>query len=440
MATPSTRPRSAKGFVAIDIDGTALVEKIDKNPLYGMLHAESHIRQTLIEYMKAAQAEGYDIIIMTARPELVEGPLGLIPMGTKATQSIVDYLKEGPGIDIAEVARAPAGLKGKKMTEVLAGYGANAVGMLFDDQLKQVADVQKQNNPRLFAFDINGKADLEQYIAKVPLYQGTNNPFHPQNIIDSVLESPTVLNDLKNTINQMNPNTHPKEVKIANQLLDELCIRLYEAQYRNYKPEIDWVNKSAVQISNLLGKIHRNEALTMSEINKTSRAIFHCDFDKVKPNSSCDLLVHNMLKETTKYPIMHALKNECQSFQNYLNTQPSNETIDSQKVIVSNLMSNLKHPNPDTAIENFRQTLNDNKTQLRESPKGNAFVEFIRNSLAKIPGVSSLVKSRNDVLSERVESISNLYKNKLDAVKEEKEVSVKEVAEPIRENTSSYQR
>lgn len=47
--------KSKKGFVAIDIDGTALVEKIDKNFGYGLMNDQSHVRQTLIQYIRAAQ-------------------------------------------------------------------------------------------------------------------------------------------------------------------------------------------------------------------------------------------------------------------------------------------------------------------------------------------------------------------------------------------------
>lgn len=58
---------NSKSFLAIDLDGTTPVEKIDKNPLYGFWNSESRIRQSLIEYIKKAQAEGYDIVILFAR-------------------------------------------------------------------------------------------------------------------------------------------------------------------------------------------------------------------------------------------------------------------------------------------------------------------------------------------------------------------------------------
>ena len=41
--------RSKKGFIAIDLDGTALVQKIDKNKWYGVTHNRSDLRKSLVE-------------------------------------------------------------------------------------------------------------------------------------------------------------------------------------------------------------------------------------------------------------------------------------------------------------------------------------------------------------------------------------------------------
>ncbi|KTC83888.1 hypothetical protein [Legionella cincinnatiensis] len=292
---------SKLGFIAIDIDGTTLVEKIDKNPLYGWRNTESNIRSSLKEYMKWAQEKGYDIIILTARPEIVEPALKNIKLGTLPTMDILQRLVHEENITIKQIARAPAGLKGAKMQELLTQYQneskehENAIGILFDDQLKQVHDVKKQNNPQLLAFDINSKVDLEQFADIVEL-PGTH-ACHPYAITLKVLTEHSDLFNLKASINKLDPNQHFEVMNLLNHVVDDLCIRIDEARLHDYKPEIKWVETTVRHMHSLIDKIYFDtQELTCKDLKSASKEIFgHANPDKVKPNSRCDKLVQSML-------------------------------------------------------------------------------------------------------------------------------------------------
>ena len=218
MAHPPVEHKSRKGFIAIDLDGTALVQKIDKNFLYGLTDQQSHVRQTLIQYVGLAQAAGYDIVVLTARPEFVESSIksGRDRIGTKPTDDIVDILDQY-GIKINSIARATTGLKGAKMQELMAAYkehGADdAIGILFDDQLKQINDVALKNNPKLHAYDINSPKDLIDYLESVAPEFDKTSPLHPEEIIRRVQANSSVLIQLNTTVEKTDFVNHPKEAE-----------------------------------------------------------------------------------------------------------------------------------------------------------------------------------------------------------------------------------
>jgi hypothetical protein len=405
-------PKSSKGFVAIDLDGTTLVEKIDKNFTYGVKNSQSNIRQTLIEYCRAAQNAGYDIIILTARPELVEYALGRLKLGTKPTQGIVDHLS-AHGIMVKEIVRAPAGLKGKKMQEVLVNYHheghTNALGMLFEDQLKQVNDVRNQNNPNLKAYDINSKKDLEEYINTVPLQHNKKNPFHPEQIVIQVLEQNQDLRLLKDCLDKLDTTSYSQQIELIQSVIDDLCIRFYEAQYREYKPEINWVAKITKNVRLIMEKLNTKEVFTYHEIEKINREIFgKANLQKVKPNSNCELLVKNMLIDFGKFAVINNLRAQCLGFKVQLSKDSNSEygpkTLEQTHLeIVDQLIENLKNPNPNRALDQFTQTFTASKEALRLSSGGNAFVEYIRMALAQLPVIGEVFKTENEKLSSTIE-------------------------------------
>lgn len=422
------RIKSPKGFVAIDLDGTALIEKIDKNIDYGLKNPQSHLRQTLIEYIRAAQEAGYDIIILTARPELVEMALASMHVGTKPTNDIVSLLNDH-GIKIQEIVRSPSGLKGKRMQDMLDGYHADkhddAMGMLFDDQLKQVNDVRKLGNPKLKAYDINAKNDLEDYIDHVPLCGNEANPFHPEQIVTHVLKKNDNLSYLNVSVVRMDKKKHPKEAKLAKELIGDLCIRLYEAQYRKYQPEIYWVVNVTSNIQCLVDKLNAQRPITNKDIEHATRTVFSKNtLERVKPNSNCDVLMKNLLKACMKRALIHNLREHCRQYlrksrQEAKTVEATVQTLQQhQACIISQLMRSLngkENTKPELVLQSFIDIFTENKDKLRQSFGGNTVLNFFRFILVKVPFLSDFFKTYNDKLSSKMEySIINVYVKDLD--------------------------
>ena len=305
-------PVSKRGFVAIDIDGTALVERIDKHTLFGLsFSAKSHVRQSLIGYILAAQKEGYDIVVLTKRFECMEGGLSL-PKGTKSTYEIKDILSQY-GIHIKEILRAPIGLKGNKMQNYLQQYDAkDAIGILFDDQLKQVMDVRNKGNPRLMAFDINSTKDLEKYAKIIPLdlEAGESNPYRPRTIIHEILERKDndcsrKLRQLKRSVDGLDREKYPTEIDKISAIIDDLCIQLYEAEYRDYLPEVTWVLGVIQSLNTIVERLSSHIPLSHADIARASRIM--CNTSKplaIQPNSACELMIKDLLIYMTRIPLL----------------------------------------------------------------------------------------------------------------------------------------
>lgn len=414
--------KSSKGFLAIDIDGTALVQKIDKNPTYGLFNSQSNMRLALISYILQAQKEGYDIIILTARPQQIEGALGAFSVGTKPTQSIVDNLKEY-GVEVKEVARAPAGLKGNKMQDILDTYPEGAIGMLFDDQLKQVNNVRQQNNNNLIAYDINSKKDLDDYAHRVLL--SPDNTFHPEQIVSRVLATNAHLNSLQTSCDQLDRSTYEQEGKLIQDVINELCIRSLEAEYRDYQPEIDWINTTSRHVQTFLDKFNSNQELTIEEVEKASKEIFGTKkLNKVLPNSNCDLIVKQFLEENARNALIRELRLQCESFlENIPSNTSENPDFDQDQIqVVNTLIDTLNNPDKVLAIEQFANTFVKSRSLIQQYPNSEGFIETIRSLLAKTPVIGVLFQTEKEKITEKMgASITSAYKNKLIEVKEELE-------------------
>lgn len=281
-------PLSKKGFIAIDIDGTMLVEKMDHNIVYGLLDKDSHIRQTIAWLIELATSQGYDLYILTARPKLAEQllsvpgkflPEALRPetyVGTKLSNEIITLL----GIDqvkIKEVKHDSNGLKGDTMQAMLAEYGEDAQGILFEDQLRQINDVMILQDPRLMAFDINHPSHLLTYqlnfceniqqemLAKDPfsmvgeILKGT--------VSDGEFDIAPIIKNLQKLQEQELSGFAQERLEA---IIDDLALRLYEAHTVGYRPEIVW----AGAISEALVVLLASSNIELENIYKLKKVTF----------------------------------------------------------------------------------------------------------------------------------------------------------------------
>ncbi|KTD46264.1 hypothetical protein [Legionella quateirensis] len=435
MPNTKNTKKSPKGFVAIDLDGTALVQKIDKQPLYGLTNAQSNIREALITYIKAAQDEGYDIVILTARPELVEPLLGGGKIGTKATQEIKDELAES-GVIIKEVYRAPAGLKGGKMDEILQEYPEDAVGILFDDQLKQVNDVKELNNPRLMAYDINSKKDIELYLDKIAL--SADHPHHPSRIVETILNTPNVpetegIKTLNSSIQQLHDQGKGKEAALIESIVHELCIRSDAANRHNYKPEQDLVTVTTQNIQILVNKLIKNEPTEYDDIIAARNAILaDTHLVKIKPNSNFDVAVKAFLEECTRTVFIRDLKQQCSDFQATLGN--SNQYAQ-QREMLGKLMQSLDKPDTNQALLSFSDQFKQGDSIFKQAPNGDSFIESVRSILAKAPIIGVLFKSDSELKADKIDHcVVTMFKNQLVELKNGTDNTI------ASEDTEVYQR
>lgn len=439
------RTKSLKGFVALDLDGTTMVQKFDKNLFFGWSNPDSHIRQTIIEYARMAQKQGYDLLILTARPSLVEPVLEGVRVGTKPTNEIIKILKKH-GIKIRRIERTPAGLKGNTMLDLLKEYregGApDAVGMIFEDQLKQINDVNSKKSDHLAAYDINSKADLEEYIKRIRIRHGRENPFHPQNIIKQILEPDDKLKRkgavvteeskkliaLKNRIDSTNQARYSDEIELIKDIMNDLCIRLYETQYRHYTPEILWVSNVTTILQLLMEKIATNPMqITHNDIETACNTIFgSSSLSKIQPNSNCDASLNKLLDRLSRFPLVNDIKKQCTAYQMLLSEivhnkkpMPSDESsiaiAKEQLNVVGQLLDCLdlsKTNDPTTSLETFSTLFLDNKGIFKKSKGGNEWYESIRLILVQIPLLGYLFQTKEENLLNTLEDSSLFFLSK----------------------------
>jgi hydroxymethylpyrimidine pyrophosphatase-like HAD family hydrolase len=421
------RPYSKKGFIAIDLDGTALVQKFDKNKFYGLTHNRSDLRKSLINYMKIAQDVGYDIVILTARPELVE-KVFLEPLegtvGTKSTRSIVAALKE-KYIHISEIIRASAknfqeGLKGDPMAGIVERYrknGApNAEGILFDDQLKQIHDVRKKQDKHLFAYDINSPKDIKKFVAKI------GKPM-PENSSEKISEIQKNIDELREKIKTINNTNYKQEIRVFNKVLDDLTFRLKESEECHYEPEVDWVDKTTKNVSYLINKLsaQKQDQITHKDISNVSKAILGTtNHNEFVPNTKCERTIKNCLVYMERLPILANIKTQCKTYRTHLkdvikkSSHSQDESIkkaQSKLKIVDCLLEKLENENPTVALEQFTVTFKQNETTLRISRTGSEFANTIRSLLSKIPLLGQLFKTDGEKLSDAIKYKETDYKN-----------------------------
>jgi hydroxymethylpyrimidine pyrophosphatase-like HAD family hydrolase len=409
--------KSPKGFIAIDLDGMTLVEKIDKHFFYGWRNPASHIRQSLIEYIRVAQEKGYDIIILTARPILVEH--FLIPsIGTKSTKNIISILKEH-GIKIRSIERSGTrNLKGNKMLEILERYkneGArDAIGILLEDQLKQINHVRSKKNNHLLAYDINHKKDLLEFLSHMSLQDEDKYPFHPEDIIRQVLTPETILknkgvlrsrearqlNVVQSALKQVNSEAYPKEVQLIQELIDDLCIRLYEAQYRNYTPEIQWVFRATNTLLSLVNHLLDTPNEISHQVIQTACLAFF-GVKKIKkaiPNSGCEVLAKELLTHLTIIPFIEDLKKTCTGFQNHLIKHGSLDTVGLEQLQVVQQLNDILDvtKNPLLALQTFSLLIKEKEAIFTQSSAGKGLLHKIRIIMTKIPYLGELFKTHSE--------------------------------------------
>lgn len=457
---------SKKGFVAIDLDGTALVQKFDKNKWHGLRNKRSDLRKQLINHMKTAQDQGYDIVIMTARPEFVEKFIlepGRNRLGTKPTQDIVDQLKE-QGINIKEIIRAQPkglkeGLKGEPMVETLKRYQNNnapdAIGILFDDQLKQIKDVKNKQDQNLIAYDINSPKDSAKFMEKMRTKNGNNLDENNSQLTNETYDK---LNNLSTELNKINNDNYQQDKKVLKKVLKDLAARQKEAFECKYTPEIDWVNKAIRNLEFLITKLSSQDPITHKNISQISKKIFgQSNPSTFIPNTKCERTIRSCLLYLERLPILADIKQECGIYREHLKKvvkRSKSEDESSAKAknkleIVDDLLQKLNNPNSTKALEQFNQAFKEKEEILKTSRTGSEFVKKICSFLSKIPFLRQLFKTEGEKLSDRINSNSQNYcKTKhyervLDVIqlkeqKSEVEVSPLEVQTDMKETSPPY--
>ena len=189
---------SHKGFVAIDLDGTTVEDfsvPVVLKGFFGISKTEATYRDVLIVQITAAWEQGFDIYILTARgadfERIVMQPFSN-KIGTVTSDDVKAYLEgeitrrvqdnppaepssenapaQAHGFKISKTVNTRWALKGRFMAEIFEvnGYDKEtAVGILLDDQFKQVQDVRRKNQEKedvnLLAFDINDPVELNNF-------------------------------------------------------------------------------------------------------------------------------------------------------------------------------------------------------------------------------------------------------------------------------------
>ena len=414
--------KKKKGFIAIDLDGTALVQKFDKNKWYGLTHSRSDLRQSLVEYMSLAQEEGYDIVILTARPQIVE-PILSMGVGTKSTEQIVSELAD-QGINVAQIVRASPkglkeGLKGDSMEEMLSKYkrennNDDAIGILFDDQLKQVKDVRKKGDSNLIAYDINSVKDLTKYCermgreyVKTEAYIAKNNGSVIQESIDLFLKG----------VEKMDESRYPQEVYVLSKIGRDLEARLKESEKCEYQPEIDWVKKAVESLGSLTNKLINGEKISYGDIENASQKVLEkSDPSAGTPNTKCERTIRSCLIYMNRLPVLEDIQAKCEGYKSHLNSvyansgEPGGKTEQKLKII-DTLLEKLGNNNPTLALEEFQKEFEKKADELKTlrdvSGSFKSFIEVIRLCLAKVPVFGELFKVEEEKLVDAVNAKSN---------------------------------
>ncbi|CAL7961048.1 hypothetical protein GAMM_10057 [Gammaproteobacteria bacterium] len=375
------KSKPKKGIIVLDLDGTALVQKIDKNPAYGIIQdTESNIRQALVKYISLAEEAGYDIYILTARPKIVEPLLSGGKIGTKSTDEIVNWYESAFGKDgpkIKGVERVTGGLKGPKMKEMLENYrrtsgNKDAEAILIDDQLKQVESVREQKVEGLYACDINGFEDMKEFYERCsskPLYSDKDlerilgkdfskkedfkknyktfygkefgleitpankeairkklsderylDGFYPENIVNCIRSSSlefghkTIEENWQNLERSLSSIKDEKIHALIDGLCKDLAMRLFEAEYRNYQPELESVSKAIKELADVAIRLQNANEIDVSYAENLSQSFFGKNNpEAVKPNTQCEVKmkeVAQVFKEIARKNLTDGMKNK----------------------------------------------------------------------------------------------------------------------------------
>lgn len=303
VVSAQQQSRKKKGVIFLDIDGMSLIEKIDKNPGYGLKNSKSTPRDDLLlQTLLEAKAKGYDIVLLTARPKAVEGVIGFLEkkIGTLSTNTVIDNFRKNDVV-IKDTLRATAGLKGNTMAKYMAAHPEYDEGILLEDQLKQVRDVKevakKQNNKgKMRAFDVNSLSHLLKL--RQALNPGVNidTPFMTERELIEAQASPALkkslkelqelvekpiskellqksnskalkaLSELEQTIDNLdtnNKNLNPvfesskKKSSLlyySKQLVKDLKYQYHQAKKAGYEPDLAWIKNVSIQLNSVLQK------------------------------------------------------------------------------------------------------------------------------------------------------------------------------------------
>lgn len=198
----------------------------------------------------------------------------------------------------------------------------------------------------------------------------------------------------------------------------------FEADYRQYRPEIDWINAAAKHLNVLADKLSNDNQITYADLEQARHEIFSkSSLAHVIPNSRCDELIKNFLQQMIKFPLIDELRTQCNTFSAALAYEGHNaegeekEAIKLQQIAVKEMVETLKNKDPNIALKNFQDKFESNQDVFANTMAGKDFVESIRTILKSLPFIGSFFEKESEKITDEIKKISQFYKSKLTDLK-----------------------
>lgn len=342
--TSTSEDKDSKIALFIDIDGTTIVQEIDHYPRYAWKNPQSTLRTSLIDYLRCVcdqknqENSHFDIIICTARPQMIESLLRF-NVGTKPTNEVQDLLTK-LGCKVTKILRTSfrdKQLKGRILADFLRLNPKYKEGILLDDQKIQKDDIEKMKCDKLKVYDINSAEDMDKFIKLI----GYSSTYTPQNIIAFVINNFRPLEKTDNTSygvsvtdeekiqwlkfqsyhasnelpkeiadkslsasiyshkNKFSLFTRPikltAEIKLILKIIDDLALMFYEASINHYDPKLDQITRRADFTRNFLLLLENDKDPTIEYIEKAKNYFEKELLRNKKPNSMCDKNMQELL-------------------------------------------------------------------------------------------------------------------------------------------------
>lgn len=261
-----------RNVVCVDVDGTLLINKIDKNFLDDVRTTDRVVvRESLCELLGHLHHAGYEIHILTARPGWLESLLG-----PYSTQSVIEQLERMSGVtgmvapdhvhrashSIAKGVDAvvKGGLKGEPMK---AMFGDCTEVLLIDDQLKHIRSVAALSDSRFEAFDINDMAAVRALYARAIMDDRDDLFYHPDAVEARVLAADGDIGDsmrrLREATAELSRGSQFERLlaDLLTKVLGDCSLRAEAAMHAEYMPDLLWLAKTLDSLEQLLNLMQR---------------------------------------------------------------------------------------------------------------------------------------------------------------------------------------